>query len=149
VRNQHAQRRCDHHRTGEGRHSHGANHFSSADCKNGQRQSCRARKRDCASCRRCECLTGRGEEAPAALGRKGAREIIEGCRVTPMARQFSLIIAKNTPARGMSVFRNHSFWSRSLASASLFYRPGRLIFPQLFGKSPSVGVPVPDVFIKR
>ena len=81
MRNQHAQRRCDHHGAGEGRHSHCPNNFSSADCQNGQRQSRRARKRNCTSGGRCECLAGRREETTAAVGGKGPRNPIEGQRV--------------------------------------------------------------------
>jgi glycine/betaine/sarcosine/D-proline reductase family selenoprotein B len=43
VRNQHAQRRCDHHRIGEGRYPHGADYFRVARRQNGRRQSPRTR----------------------------------------------------------------------------------------------------------
>jgi len=58
------------------------------------------------------------------LGGEGARELIEGCRVTPYAVAIRIDnCGKETAARVMSVVRNNWLRSTSLGSASLFYGP--------------------------
>lgn len=139
MRDQHAQRRCDHHGAGEGRHSHCPNNFSSADCQNGQRQSRRARKRNCTSGGRCECLAGRREETTAAVGGKGPGNPIEGQRVMRLFRiDFSDTGVKRMAARGSVTHFEQSVRNLGVVGLlSLLEGRGLIYFP-IFGTTPAV-----------
>jgi len=73
VRNQHSQRRCDHHRTGKSRHPNRADHCGAAHRQDGRRQPDGARQRHCPRRRRCRGFGRRREESSPSTAGKSAR----------------------------------------------------------------------------